>query len=611
VLTGVGGIGKTAVAGRVLSRLRGEGWTIAEHIGVWSPLSLIDAVTDALIGTNYASAYQVLSRNDVKDTHKLGVIMRLLRRERLLLLFDDFEQNLSVDSQFLDPGFAEIFQALLDAAQVGRVLVTCRYPIPDAEGLLRVDLPELSPSELRRLMLRLPALRELDAQDRRLITRTIGGHPRLIEFVDVLLRQGAANFVHTAQKLRTLARVEHLDVTSPRSVEAGVAQAVVLGSRDILLDELVAGLSSAQRELLLQAAVSTVPFTRDDLAVARYGTEPSTAQRQAVVADADRLRDLTLLSSSHDGQLLVHPWIAEALRRHHGDDEIAQRHRQAARMRVHRWNEGRGGLDDLVEVIRHFAGCGDYDQAVAVAFEACELVGGAVGIAALLAEAVPLIPSVHPEFLALANRECEMLLQIGLVGATIERRQAMQDVAASRVTADPGNVQAQRDLSVSHDKLGDVAVAVGDSAGAEAHYRASLEIRQRLAAADPGNAQAQRDLSVSHNKMGDVSVAQRDTAAAEQHYRAGLEIAERLAAADPGNAQLQRNLSISNQRIRNLVNSLRNTAESGSTTSIPNVTEKYGEAEEFSTTPGSTTEAQRLFSPSTSEASHRTAKQEG
>ena len=469
VVSGVGGIGKTAVAGRALSRLRPEGWLIAEHIGVWNPLNLIGAVADALEGTEHTQAREVLGRGDVEDMRKLGVIMRLLHRERLLLLFDDFEQNLSADSsEFLDRGFAEIFQALLAAARTGRVLVTCRYPIPGAEGLLRVDVPPLSPAELRRLFLRLPALRDLDAQDRRLITRTIGGHPRLIEFVDVLLRQGRANFAHVTQKLRTLAREAHLDVTSPRSVEQGVAQAVVLGSRDIVLDVLVAGLSPAQRELVVQAAVSSAPFAREDLAVARYGPEVTTEQRQAAAVDTERLRDLTLLSSSDDGQLLVHPWIAEALREHQGsDEERVQRHRRAAMMRAQRLSEGRGGFDDLVELIRHLAGCHDYDQAVTVAFQACDLVGGAVACAALLAEAVPLIPPEHPEFLALADRECEMLLQTGLVGATIERRQAIHDVAASRAAADPGNAHAQRDLSVSHNKMGDVAVAAGDSASAE------------------------------------------------------------------------------------------------------------------------------------------------
>jgi hypothetical protein len=51
VLTGVGGIGKTALAGRTVARLRDAGWLIAEHIGVWNPTALSANVADALDNT--------------------------------------------------------------------------------------------------------------------------------------------------------------------------------------------------------------------------------------------------------------------------------------------------------------------------------------------------------------------------------------------------------------------------------------------------------------------------------------------------------------------------------------------------------------------------------
>ncbi|MCE5237717.1 hypothetical protein LLH23_04415, partial [bacterium] len=57
------------------------------------------------------------------------------------------------------------------------------------------------------------------------------------------------------------------------------------------------------------------------------------------------------------------------------------------------------------------------------------------------------------------------------------------------------------DLSVSHNKLGDVRVAQGDLSGALEEYEADLAIAQRLAAADPGNAAWQRDLAVSFYKL--------------------------------------------------------------------------------------------------------------
>jgi len=56
-------------------------------------------------------------------------------------------------------------------------------------------------------------------------------------------------------------------------------------------------------------------------------------------------------------------------------------------------------------------------------------------------------------------------------------------------------------LSVSHERLGDLAVAAGDLTAARAAYTAALTIRQRLADADPGNTGWQRDLSVSQERL--------------------------------------------------------------------------------------------------------------
>src|SRR5260370_76337 len=74
-------------------------------------------------------------------------------------------------------------------------------------------------------------------------------------------------------------------------------------------------------------------------------------------------------------------------------------------------------------------------------------------------------------------------------------------VTSAMHVADPGNAGWQRDLSVSHNKIGDVLSAQGDLTAALAAYLASLDISQGLAAADPGNAGWQRDLWVSYWRM--------------------------------------------------------------------------------------------------------------
>ncbi len=123
-------------------------------------------------------------------------------------------------------------------------------------------------------------------------------------------------------------------------------------------------------------------------------------------------------------------------------------------------------------------------------------------------------------------------------GALRLYRQAQQ-------AAEAGGEALQRDLSVSHNRVGDVQVAQGDLAAALKSYQAGLEIPQTLARVDPGNQGWQRDLSVSHNKVGDVQVAQGDLAAALKSYQAGLEIAQTLVRMDPGNAEWQVDVAVS------------------------------------------------------------------
>src|SRR5271166_4398498 len=126
-------------------------------------------------------------------------------------------------------------------------------------------------------------------------------------------------------------------------------------------------------------------------------------------------------------------------------------------------------------------------------------------------------------------------------GATFAQKLTLA-IAERLAKADPGNAGWQRDLSVSHERIGEVQQAQGDLAAALTSYQASLAIAERLAKADPGNAGRQRDLSVSYEKIGEMQQAQGDLAAALASYQASLAIRERLAKADPGNAGWQRDL---------------------------------------------------------------------
>jgi tetratricopeptide (TPR) repeat protein len=143
------------------------------------------------------------------------------------------------------------------------------------------------------------------------------------------------------------------------------------------------------------------------------------------------------------------------------------------------------------------------------------------------------------------------VVQGGLTGARVHYEAGLA-IRERLAKADPHNTDRQRDLAVSHSKIGDVRRAQGDLAGALEAYEAGHAIAEHLAAADPRNAVWQRDLSLSHERIGDVRVAEGDLAGARVHYEAGLAIHERLAAADPRNAEWQRDLIVSNVKLAEL-----------------------------------------------------------
>jgi tetratricopeptide (TPR) repeat protein len=110
----------------------------------------------------------------------------------------------------------------------------------------------------------------------------------------------------------------------------------------------------------------------------------------------------------------------------------------------------------------------------------------------------------------------------------------------------------QRDLSVSHDRIGDVQQAQGDLAAALASYQAGLSIRKRLAEADPSHAERQRDLSVSHNKIGLIEAALGHKEEALKRFNQGRAITQRLMSIAPGMAVLKSDLDFFDQQLATL-----------------------------------------------------------
>ncbi|MEV4627362.1 CHAT domain-containing protein [Micromonospora sp. NPDC049523] len=544
ILTGVAGIGKTALAGRAINRLRDDiedPWSIVVHTGCWNPPQLVEDATATAAGAG-------IGDHDDQSA-ALAAITELLRTHRLLIVFDDFEQNLTLGGDaFLDPGFAEVFGELCRAAERGKVLVTSRYPVPHEVPLLRVEMPPLRDAELRRLLLRLPALRELPYDDRETVVRTVGGHPRLVEFVDALLRgrAGRARLPEVTERLRRLAKQESITLarsaaSAPDATEA-TRQAVALAARDMLLGDLLDLLTPAERETLLQAAVLRVPLSGDDLAFAVHDREPADDDRAAVAADVDRLLGLTLVVSSGDG-VVVESWVAEALSHLQGAEHL-HRHDRATRMYQRIMQAGRADFQTVTEVVHHLRTAGRFDGLATFAEALLPGLGGELTIAAFLGDVTPGFPSDHPAYLDLLGRERDALEASGSTAAAAVKGEEVLAVVSAVAEAEPENMQAQVALSSALDSQGRLMRRLGRTTEARDHYETALAIDLRLCQADPDDLHYQRNLGLSYQKIAQLALDRGEVQSAREAADRALQIRRRLVDADPDNEMPHYDLAV-------------------------------------------------------------------
>ncbi|MGH3852869.1 MAG: TIR domain-containing protein, partial [Pseudonocardiaceae bacterium] len=481
VLTGIGGVGKSTVAGRVMTRLAEQGWVCSVVTGLWNLESLCAAL---LADLKYAKSrwsrdlQDELAHPPQDDRTRLRFLERALRQHPVVLVLDNFEDNLTADGvAFADPGTAKVIKNLAESCGAGRLLVTCRYPLPELRNFLRhLSIGPLSLSETRRLFLRLPGLRTLTGEDATLVHRLVGGHPRVLEFLDALLRLG----VGTAQvcgRFSELADAHGVEVTQPRELPEQVSIAVQLGARDICLDVLLSALDDAERQVLLQTAVSNLPVKVPDLTAALSDTG---LDDTAITHAAQRLADLSLVVHTDEG-LWVHRWTAEGLREHQTPDDYRNRCRRAGELRQRRIASSSRDVTEWIEATQNFLDAQDWDRATKVATRVADFLAQNSNLRRLsfAAQMLAELPPQHHDYHLFVDHEAASLVALGFTDEAVQRYRRMIDAFTQRARAEPGRADYQRDLSVSYERLADLNAALGQGEQALQLYQQSLDIAER------------------------------------------------------------------------------------------------------------------------------------
>ena len=286
LIHGIGGVGKTTLAARLLHRLADQdGFVPVSVSGETDPDRVFEAIATRLQSLAFSEG--------LAETHswrQLALVLRepkypwrdrfeflaqaLLNTTRIALLFDNFEDNLTDGAPAAE--LAALLARWLRAPGQSRIVITSRHPfsLPDgAEQYLQAfHLGPLSWAETRKLIWRLDGLKSLSPEDQRRAYEEVGGHPRALEYLDAILRGGRAHFTDVQIRLTQQLKKEGIDparwcADTAGGFDAALAETVTRAANDVLLDQLLARLDDAPlaKRLLFGAALYRVPVDETGL----------------------------------------------------------------------------------------------------------------------------------------------------------------------------------------------------------------------------------------------------------------------------------------------------------------------------------------------------------
>ncbi|MGA1839053.1 MAG: tetratricopeptide repeat protein [bacterium] len=339
-ICGLGGIGKSTLATRLLERLHWEeGMDILVFQKEVSPEQVVSSLGDTLGG----ECSRIGKSPDLPWGKKLTVLYNTWPQKKIALLFDNFEDNQHHNGSIKDPEVRKMLTALaaIDRKKLLLILTT-RYG-PDT--LYRHNLGDMGFTGSIKKMYRYPVLRELDLSTKKEIYNRLGGQPRSLELLAGLLR--------TTEK--TWDAVKHR-----------VSQAEEEARQDLMLDILWEELSHKERELLKRIWVYRLPVDEDALTLQ--------AQERSVDNHIASLADRSLIHTRKDEEdvlrYFIHRLTAGYVKDRVTDEETRDAHRIAAHYYEYRIRNQEKDIEILLEARYHHLGAGNLERAAEIAFSA-------------------------------------------------------------------------------------------------------------------------------------------------------------------------------------------------------------------------------------------------
>ena len=282
----------------------------------------------------------------------------------------------------------------------------------------------------------------------------------MLEFLNGTRSRGKVNVRDVHARLERHAEREGIDLEDGvDTLDDAIRATVLLGARDVLLDELLAfARADGDEELLLQCAVSNLSINAAGLAHASADMSPTSAAIEEARCGLNRLAGLSLVVVLGADSYQVHRWTAEALAGSAKPAAHRQRCARAARYRLLQDASGAMSFEDAHEATINYLDAQTFDEASVLASQlAKRLVRAQQSIAAVTfaSDVLRRMPREAEAWSTLADVEASSHLALGDTARALEGYLGLVKAHESRALREPGRAEYQRDLSILYNKRGD------------------------------------------------------------------------------------------------------------------------------------------------------------
>ncbi|MEU8976016.1 tetratricopeptide repeat protein [Streptomyces monashensis] len=521
MLHGIGGVGKTSLATELARRFEAAGGLVVAISGETGVDAILDRLRRRLVllcGSEESSGAHPLRRAVMtlaEPTLHWAKRLEVLRGccARPLLVVDNAEDNL--DAERL-PSDRELAEFLAVWARHHALIVTSRYPFY-VPGVDAHHLGPLSWQETRKLMWRLPGVDVLTSQQKREVWNRLGGHPRSLEYLDALLRDGHGRFDDVTARLRAATAGRR-----PPGADLGelLAETGALIGEDVLLPQLIERVDAVPlgKDLLVGASVYRLPVDTDGLAsvlAAAPGAEEHPPVPEGMAGALAALLRLGLVASDSPGYA-VHRWTTGTLAGLAGQERLRTLHERAAEYWARRSravSEPTEYIQQVIEARYHWLAAGHVKGAIECTKRVCrelDAVGQWSWQEQLIRQSLALAPQ---------GSETRATIVGDLANVRLSRGDSAQAETLYRTALAAFHaLGADRNVAVVLHQLGLIAAHRDDLQEAERLYRESLSVKERLG--------DRHSMSLTMHQLAGIAMRKGDHALAERQYLEVLAVSE-------------------------------------------------------------------------------------